>query len=36
MNRNLEEILAMILYMQKIYTEYFDQANKADKQHDKI
>lgn len=35
-NNNSEEVLFMILYMQKTYIEYFEQANKADKQYDKI
>ena len=33
---NPEGVLAMILDMQKTYTEYLYQANKADKHYDKI
>ena len=35
-DRNPEGVLAMILNMQKMYTKYLNQANKVDKQNDKI
>lgn len=35
-DRNLDEVLLTIFYMQKIYIEYLNQANKADNQHDQI
>ncbi len=36
MDSNQEGVLSMILDIQKTYTEYLEQANKADKQNDKI
>ncbi len=36
MNRDPDKVLSMILDMQMIYTEYLDQANKANIQCDKI
>ena len=36
MNRNPEGVLAIIFDIQKIYMEYLDQANEADKQYVKI
>ncbi len=36
MNRDPNGVLSMIIDMQKIYTEYLDQANKADNQRDEI
>ncbi len=36
MNKDPNGVLTMILDMRKTYTEYLDQANKADNQRDKI
>lgn len=36
MDSNLEGVLSIILDMRKTYTEYFQQANKADKENNKI
>ncbi len=36
MNKDPDAVLTMILDMQKTYTEYLDQANKADNKRDKI
>ena len=35
-DRNPDGVLSMILDMRKIYTKYFDEANKADNQHNQI
>lgn len=36
MDRDLDKVLSKILDMRKTYTEYLDQANKANKQYDII
>ncbi len=36
MNKDPDGVLIMILDMRKTYTEYLDQANKADNQRDEI
>lgn len=36
MDRNFYAVLLMILDIQKIYTEYVDQASKVDNQYNKI